>query len=400
MTDSTPKTVALRALSLALGLALVLAGCSSEPSKNADKQAQSPVLQMLWWGNASEEAALHTELDRIAESGGSKVQVEVIGTEPDDAEISRRLRDGQRPDIIRTNDPQKFGEQGVEVQLDDGFWPQTTLARQRDGKDIAAPYDVTTTTTWINTDAFAKAGVQAPSTTLPWTSWGQLLHDADTVRQRTGMEFALAIEDDPRTVVSVVSSFGTSAFGKDQQSVNWKKESVAEALEMIKNGVGAGLIADKPFSTTTSAKDIFNSSQAAVYVGPGRFVANQEAKLVANPCEQSCGGLPSASYLMAFSDSGKDIVEQLTSPEADLKRAEATGELPAHTGVTFAEPNPRATELEKSNEELIASGMSPAITRLDGGFVEPLSAYLDGKTATEDVVETMAKALEAAGNRG
>lgn len=401
MTDSTPKTAVLRLISLTLGLALILAGCSATAGTHTGEAARENTLTMLWWGNAREEAALHAELDNIAQSGGPQVNVEVIGVTANEKDISKRLKDGNRPDIVRTNDPQQFKNESVDLNLDDGFWPQTESARRRggkDGKDMAAPYDVTMTTTWINQDAFAKAGVQAPSPTLPWTSWGQLLHDADIVRQHAGMKYALAIENDPQTIISVASSFGANAYAKDQKTPSWSTEPVKQALEMIKNGVGAGLIAEEPFIKTESAKEIFDSSQAAVYVGPGRSVGKQSTKLVANPCEQSCGGLPSVSYLVAFTTAGKDVVEKLTTVAADTRRAEATGELPAHLVLDPDTVSPRVAELANSRKELLLSGMAPVMTRIDSRFTEPLAPYLDAKTTTDEVIKEMNQALEAAGN--
>nr|WP_076389310.1 ABC transporter substrate-binding protein [Vaginimicrobium propionicum] len=401
MTDSTPKIAVLRLIGLSLGLTLILSGCSTTAGTPIGEAAQDKTLTMVWWGNANEEAALHAELDNIVQLGGPQVNVEVIGVTPNENDISRRLKDGNRPDIVRTGNPQQFEKDSVDLHLDDGFWPQTELARRRggkDGNDMAAPYDVTMTTTWINQDAFAKAGVQAASPSLPWTSWGQLLHDADIVRQHAGIKFALAIEDDPQTIISVASSFGADAFAKDQKTVSWAKEPVKQSLEMIKNGVGAGLIAEEPFKKTTSAKEIFDSGQAAVYVGPGRLIGNQSAKLVANPCEQRCGGLPSVSYLVAFSDGGKDVVEKLTTLAADTRRAEATGELPAHLVLDPDTVRPRIAELASSSKELLLSGMSPAMARLDSRFTECLTPYLDAKTTSDEVTKEMRQALESAGN--
>lgn len=405
-------------------LCVALAGCQSpapQPEPSASPSAGAQV-KMLWWGNAQEEAVLAEQLAAL------DVDVEVEKVEAAKAEevIAERIAAGQPPDIVRTTLPHDYAKNAQALHIEWDFVDAAERAATDGQRVIAAPYDAAMTATYINKNAFQKAGVDVPELGHPWRTWAELIADAQQVKNSNQMSASLAISNDPTTVGAFLMSYGTPMFGKNPTHVDFNTGVIEDALEEFYEWAKAGEIANvyptyhapdssaSPIATPdgeetaedvtttppqTSALELFEAGEVPVVILPARTPAPAGSVRVDNPCQEICGGLPQASYLSALTEAGASagVIEALTSKDADEKRAQAAGTLVVHTELIPTvpqEPAGVAGEYARLMPTQMSSGMSPVMSKLTDWPGDELAMLLADEINPKKAAELMRERLQ------
>lgn len=411
-------------LSCAVTLAscLALSACQSQPPQPAQSTPSSaPVkVKMLWWGTQQEERVLNDQIAGL----GLDVEVEKVAADEVEDVLAERVEAGDTPDIVRTLRPREVETKELSMEWD--FVDEAKAAATDDGSLIAAPYDAAMTATYVNSEAFARAGVDVPPSGHPWRTWEHLIADAERVKDANGMANAFAISNDPQTLAAFFGSYDNSLMGKNPLHVSFDGNTAVKSLKNLKGWVESGVLnADvfpkyvepdpdatptpspsaspsatpKPFEpATATALQLFEQGKVPVVIVPARTPAPSNSVRVDNPCQEVCGGLPQFSYLAALTSDGvaSKVIEALTSVDADSARVQATGGLPVHPELIPQDKQGEEGllgEYARLSVQQMSSGLSPITAGLTDWPGEQIAKLLADEATELEAASQMREVL-------
>ena len=350
----------LRMPALLASAALVLAACGSgfesEPAEPTEADggsgaASGPAepgadLTILIGSSGDAETDIVNELvaDWSAESG---VNAEVVVASDLNQQLSQGFSSNEPPDLFYLSTDQMAAyaaTNSLEPYADslsnaDDFFPALRQAFTFDGQFMCAPKDFSTLALVINTDMWEEAGLTDDD--IP-TTWDELTAVAEQLT--TDDHVGLAYGPEVQRIGVFMAEAGGAFISEDGTTAVVDSPENAEALQFIKDQMAAG-----DFAFSNDAKidagwggEAFGKGLAAMVI-EGNWIAGamtndfpdvnyQVAELPEGP-----GGKGTIQYtncwgMAALSDNitgATSLVEYLTSPESQLRAAEAFGVMPS-----------------------------------------------------------------------
>lgn len=423
-----------RLISLLLSFALftLLTACGPRtpldtPNIQAASSTASPdsrPLRMLWYGNAAEEALLRQQLA----DANLNVELQVVPMTQLAETINELTTSGKTPDVVRTFDPASnlAALQPVpDVEVDD-YLVGLDWAMLRAKDVVAVPYTAKTSITWINADLFAAGQVTLPTTQSPWKSWDRMLADAAravaTAEHQPSQPLAALDESTPLPIDAYLWQHGLSFYDHKRAGSAWRVEAGARTLTELRTGVERHQLADtfsldetqNPAKPAKSAQRLFEAGELPILLTDSNYRPTTTFNAVAlpDPCQERCGPVPAADYLVNLSGrpAANQLITSLSTPAAQAQRAEI-GQLPTRRQVLAelsqwpAERGDAITKLAAAELVLVpptalASGFSPARPAVDQATSAALADFIAGSMTAQQASDVIGKATVRALQRG
>ncbi|MGB4135428.1 MAG: sugar ABC transporter substrate-binding protein, partial [Microbacterium sp.] len=267
-----------------------------------------------------------------------------------DPQLMQAANAGNSPDVVRLLawDLPKHVAAGNVLPLDEYFdgdrddWLLGWDTLTSDGKKWAIPYEYRSPALYYRTDFTGD---------VPPATWDEMVQQAKAAPERPGVVLGLSSASQASALAEVFVSYlwdaGGEVFAKDGTAAFASPEGVAtfERLGgMVKDGIApkeiVGYTYEEVFqSITAGASDFW-------LLGSHRYetavtTAGLEGKLALAPLPGDSGSAPAHvfGWTLAMGKDSKnqdlaaELIQHLTSAEAQLNRVKATGELPTRASV-------------------------------------------------------------------
>lgn len=416
-------------LGLAAAVALLAACAPGTEPEGGDNGDGSRGLTFVSFTDGPDQAVQEALVAQFEKEHDVDIELQFLPFSDLEQQLQGRLASGDAPDVIRTHTLTPFrddlldlaaaGQDVAGEYLDEA----QDYLRDADGKVVALPSDLTMNGPFVNTDAFAKAGIALPETDDPWT-WDELVANAKAAQQAVGSPFAMAIDKSGHRVSGLFNQFGTTLYGTDGKvALDDVKAAgaVREFVDLTKQGVLSKDFWLESGTKYEGAVDIFLAQDAPVYISGNWQVGllTDEAEFgwraIPNPCAARCGGFPGGKFMAAFKESANpelaaQLVAFMNSRAAQEKFAKEALFLPTRKdliddGVDY----PRRGEdmavfladVERTEPDTFASNYNPGFSATATEMVEQLGLAIADQQSIEDTVAAIKQAardnLEAAG---
>lgn len=271
----------LKSLTQATALTVALSSAASAQEMKAEV--------LHWWTSGGESAAIKVFADAFTEKGGEWIDSAIAGGENARNAGINRIIGGEPPTAMQFNTGKQFDELVTEGMLRDmedvaaeGQWrenlPGAILgATVRDGKFFAVPVNIHGENWfWSNTQVFADAGIEAPTTFQELIDAGPALKEAGVIplalggqpwQERLTFLAVLLAEGGPEVYMSVLGESDTEAARGDGF------RNAAETFAAMRDLVDEG----SPGRNWNDATSMVITGKAAVQVmgdwAKGEFIA-------------------------------------------------------------------------------------------------------------------------------
>lgn len=417
---------------LAAGVLAAAAACSpgqSEPSSGGGASAQGGTIDWnsfkgksityVYFTDGPDEAATRALVKKFEAKSGGTVNLQIVPFADVEKSLQARLSGGNAPDVARLADVSPFvndlmdlhGYLGKDYEKE--FLPGPVKSVLRDGKLIGVPNDITMNGPFVNTDAFAKAGVEVPT---KWT-WDEMVAAATKVQAANKTEAGIAIDKSGHRLSTLLSQQGTNLLGPDNAvALDDAKatKTVETLLGLIKGGTMTKDFWIESGSKYKGANDMFLAGQAPVYISGnwqvGEFAKSApfKWKAVPNACAERCGGFPGGKFTAAFKESKEPamaaaLVQFLNSKESQDEMSKGAMWLPTRSdlidsGVQYPQRSEDmavfAKDVKETPEDTYDSVSSPIFGATAKAFIEEFSKGVAGQSDAATVVKNTKAAAQ------
>lgn len=401
---------------LVLGSSLALAACGgggfeedggSGSASSGDGPASLKVL--IASSGEAETGAVEDAAQAWAEESGN--EVEVIVANDIAQQLSQGFAGGNPPDVFYV-DAGVFGDYAEAGnlypyldQMADAadFYPNLVDSFTLDDQAYCAPKDFSTLALQINTESWKKAGLTDAD--IP-TTWEELQTVADTLTTPDQAGLVLGLGRD-RVGAFLVQNGGFWVDG-DAGAATATEPSNAEALEYVQSLLDSGSAVLAPDVDAGWGGEAFGTQKAAMTI-EGNWIRGAMtndypdveytvAELPEGPAGKGtllftqCWGIGADS---ANQEAAVSLVEALTTPEQQLKNAEAFGVMPSRESAQadyveqFPQDAPFIAGGDYGQGPVNLPGLGPVVADLDSQLEQIKTADVNG------ILESFQKNAEA-----
>jgi multiple sugar transport system substrate-binding protein len=340
-------------------LALGLAACGGSGGDSTGGSSSGGVTNLTWqmWSGSQVETDALNHLSEMVTKANPDIKLTLqTSTFPDYwTKLAAQASGGDVGCILGVQGPRAPSISQLMLPLDQAkldaagikmseFNASISQALQADGQQIAVPYDFGPLVVFYNKDAFAKAGVTAPSTTWKIADFEAAANKL-TSGKMTGYSIFPTVD---QFAAWTLSRTGQQPIGADGK-VNLDTPEMQSTFEWLQGMVSAGISPKLPATTDTStALNGFMAGNSAMVVdGPwqyGNIVKNAKFKAgVAVIPAGDAGGkshIAGSGYGVSKScknpDAALKAIATITGPEAEQYLGEVGRAYPARTAQSNA----------------------------------------------------------------
>jgi alpha-1,4-digalacturonate transport system substrate-binding protein len=345
MTTLNRRTLIAAGLTSAAA-APALAACGSSSSGSADGP-----LQFILSGDANQGGGYAAMVKKYEEETG--VAIEIVDLPYDD--LQTKVRNASKandlPAIARMPavDPAwldrtaDLAEIAAEVKPIEGMY-----AADEDGKVPALPSDLTAVGMFLNKDLWDGAGVEYPTSFdgNVWT-WDEFLEAANTVRESSGVKFALTMDRSSHRLNSFLYQNGSEGLALTEDLSQYEaNDATAAAIEKFVAMNDDEVMPRSVWLTEEDPNAMFKTGQVTAYYSGSWQIADFIANIadfewvsVPMPAQpQQATNFGAAAQIVVFEGTGQeeqalDFVKWLYAPENYAEISRIAGFLPATEGV-------------------------------------------------------------------
>jgi len=378
-----------------VGLAVALAGCTDAGS---GEEATGP---LTVWVMGDSGANFEQLVAPYTESSGQEVEVVAIPWDSIDEKLTTAVASGQGPDLIQVglSKLRTFADAGALLELNDEIadhpgldpanFPAGVTSSVGDAQ-VSVPWVADTRVLFYRSDILAEAGIDAPPAT-----WEELRDDAKVLAGRGEGQYGYYIPQwDSPLPLEMTWSFGGQVVDGDG-NIDFDTPEFNEALDTYLGLYADGSVpVNGDFDQTQGfISGITPMLMSGPYLASGISSSAPELDGKWNVTTIPSGGSGEATSLFAGSNMGVwfntdqktaslDLLEYISSKEAQLDWYSINGELPA---LTAALQDPSLTSdplVAVYTKQLESSNSLPLVSNWDGGTGADLLAALNAIALT------------------
>ena len=374
----------------AVGLAASLAACTAD---SGEADAEGP---LTVWIMGDSGANFEQLVAPFTEETGTEVEVVAIPWDAIDERLTTAVASGSGPDLLQIglSKLRTFADAGALMPLDDhlgdhpglaaeNFPDGVAAATQVGGETVSVPWVSDTRVLFYRSDILEENGIDAPP-----ASWDELREDAAVLAARGEGQYGYYIPqwDSPLPVI-MTWDFGGDIIDADG-NVDFDTPEFAEAVDLY-----TGLYADGSVPTNSDFDQTqgFISGIAPMLVsGPylARSIADAAPELEGKWGVTMVPGADEKTSLFAGSNMGiwhntdqvngsLDLLEYLSSVEAQLSWFDINGELPAVSAALEDSTLQSDPLVAVYSEQLADSKVLPLVPNWDGATGSDLLTALN-----------------------
>ncbi|MQY14756.1 putative ABC transporter-binding protein [Streptomyces sp. RB5] len=421
MRRGIPRRVAT-ATALVATLALAATACGDDSGDSGDKKGSGPVT-ITWWdtSNATNEAPTYKALISEFEAANKDIKVKYVNVPFDQAQDKFQTAAGSKgaPDVLRSEVgwTASFAKSQFLAPLDgtpaldqqEDFTPALLKQAQYQGKTYGAPIVTDTLALMWNKELLKKAGHdKAPAT------WDELKTVAKDVKAKAGVD-GFWLNNATYYELPFLFGEGTDMVDAAGKKITINSPEAVKAVDASKDLLASDGVAKLDVTADAYAHmmDGFNNGKVAMIVqGPweltniykGKSFADKTNLGISNVPAGSSGkaGAPTGGHnLSIYAGSPKDKQEAaqkfvgfMTSGKTQAQIALKNGTLPTRTSAYTDEV--KAAPGVADFQQVLSSSSQPRpdlpeySTLLGDAFAQNLTKILQGKTSTQDGLDTIA----------
>lgn len=380
-------------------------------------------LNYVYFTDGPDEQATRDNIKRFEDKYGVKVELEILAYADLVSSVQARLSGGNAPDVVRLTGLGEFAADllPLDDQLGSDFADEfldgpMKAVRNKDGKMIAVPSDLTMNGPFINLEMFKKAGVEPPSVDKPWT-WEEMIAAGKKIKEATGSQYAFAMDKSGHRLSTILSQHGTALLNEKGYALD--KDKATKALKPL-----VDMMADESMpkdfwigsgSRYEGANEIFLAGETPIYLSGswqvGQFASDAQFEWATapNPCADECGGFPGGKFMAALSASknpelAAEFVRFMNDAESQEHFASVSGNLPtrkdlAEKGVKYDEKAQAAmdvfnADLARTPDIGFEANAQPAFGPSGKVLVDQLSEVVVGKKELSKAIDDMQPEIE------
>ena len=271
------------AAALAGVMVLSMAACGNKSSNNTNASAGTNeagtttggTLTVLLSEEPGEGDALNMMLNKWADETGNTLDIQIIAYDDQLTKFPSMAKNNDLPDLIATTRlHQLYPEEFVDMRdyFDMDMFEESALKIV--GKDYVSdkitglPVQFTSTCVYYNADAFAAAGLEAPTAEDPWT-WDELYENAQVLMDKGGVKYGFAADVSRARYDILMYANGGSLTVKDGDTfkVNVNCDANVKTLEdfvaaneaVMPRTIWSGATSDNP-------ADYFKNGDVGIYL--------------------------------------------------------------------------------------------------------------------------------------
>ena len=278
------KKKAAKALAgiLALSMTAALTACGNSASDSGNNwqsaaESSGPItgqtLSVMLSEEPGEQDALGNALNHWAEESGNQIKKIIISHDDMRSKFPAMAKNKDLPDIVSTTFlhqiyPDEFVNMEDVVDLSKFNEAALNIVGKSYSSDAITGIteQFTTTCMFYNKDAFAAAGIEAPTVENPWT-WDQLYENAAILQEKSGIKYGFAADVSRARYDILMYGNGGSMVEKDgdsfkvtinsPQNVKTLEQFVQANNEVMPKAIWAG-------GTTDNPVEYFKNGDAAI----------------------------------------------------------------------------------------------------------------------------------------
>lgn len=348
---------------------LMMTACSQETeaptgSDSAEGSGESTgdadELVVAIWDN-NQKDGLQEIMDDWSEESGVDVEIQVIAWDEYWTLLEAGAAGGTLPDVfwMHSNNAQKFMDNDILLDLTDRIEASETIdlgnyysdivdLYSLEGKQYAMPKDIDTIALWYNKTMFDEAGVAYPDDT--WT-WETLYETAKELTKDDGSQYGYAMNtgNNQDSYYNAIYAYDGYIINDEKTESGYDNPNTIEAMELFERMMREGLTPDLQTLSENGTDVLFNSGKVAMitqgsWMVPG-FKNNEYAVEHADIAVLPMGpdgkrvsiynGLGwAASAEGEHPESAWDLIEYLSTEDAQLKQAELGVTMSAYMGTS------------------------------------------------------------------
>ena len=378
-----------------VALAVGVAGCTAQAP---DEEATGPLTVWVMGDSGTNFESLVAPY--VAESG-QEVEVVAIPWDSIDEKLTTAVASGDGPDLIQVglSKLRTFADAGALLPLDDeiadhpGLDPANFpagVASSVGGQQVTVPWVADTRVLFYRTDILAEAGIDAPPTT-----WDELRDDAKTLAARGDGQYGYYIPQwDSPLPLEMTWSYGGDVVDGDG-NIDFDTPAFNDAVDTYLGLYADGSVpVNGDFDQTQGfISGITPMLMSGPYLAGGISSAAPDLEGKWDVTTIPAGVDGGATSLFAGSNLGVwfntdqktaslDLLEYLSSAEAQLSWYSINGELPA-LSAALEDPSLTSDKLVAVYTEQLANSKSlPLVANWDGGTGADLLAALNAIALT------------------
>ncbi|PMC75236.1 ABC transporter substrate-binding protein [Brachybacterium sp. UMB0905] len=382
-------------------------------------------LSYVYFTDGPDEQATRDLIAQFEEEYDVTVDLEIVPFSDITTTLQARLSGGQAPDVARVAATAPFV--GDLLILDDYLGAEyleefsegvRVGMTDPDGKIHAVASDLTQNGPFVNLDLFEKAGVEVPDS---WT-WEEMVDLATQVQEKTGCEYAFAMDKSGHRLSTILSQGGTYLVQEGESSLDPAAATTAlqPLVDMIENGTSPSDFWLDSGTKYQGANEVFLAQQVPVYLSGNWQVAQFDEgaefawATMPNPSMTSGGGFPGGKFMVGFAEGPENqlaatFLQFMNSKESQEAFITASSFMPTRadlteSGVTYPmrdqEMGVFVTDLSETPAEAFAACYDPNFDAAAQEFIKEFSQVVAGNkdlaTAMEDLKAAIDSVVEQA----
>ena len=255
-----------------LSIALVLT--SMVFAAGVQETAAPKALKVMLSEEPSSEDALVNTMKKWASETGNTLDIMVIPYEDQLTKFPLMAKNNDLPDLIATTRlsrlyPDEFLDMSkyFDMSIFEPMAVEIIVQDYKTAKKATLPQQFTITNVYYNKDAFARAGIQAPTIENPWTI-SDLVKNAELLMQKGGVKYGMAMDASRARYDNMMYANGGSLVEKSgdsysvtvnsPQNIATLEKFVAWNNQVMPKAIWAG-------GTTDNPADYFKNGDVGIY---------------------------------------------------------------------------------------------------------------------------------------
>lgn len=319
-------------LSIILVLILSLsmfAACGDTNSEKSQRPKENPAkstirMKLYWFNDGSEGDVMTNILEEYKQETGVEIEIVFLNQDVYESKIQTLIRGGEVPALMRVTESniEKFSDYLLSLDSKFSTNDYTNIYKNKNGKAIALPMDLSTNGMYLNKDLCDKYGVNYPKSKNESWTWVEFREEMLKLKGKYDVAYPGVFDNNIYGYVPIIYQNEGKIWNKPYTDAAINDEKSVEALTMYQNMQNKeGLIDPAVWAETKKPSELFRSGKYGFHMSGSWLFSNYQKlsfNVIVVPMPTGESGthaaILSGNHLVALEGSGneeasKDFIE-------------------------------------------------------------------------------------------